>query len=57
MGKSIKILDFFERKNTNNSKANTDNTSLPTSSINISIFEKSKSMQVILFRWYVVNIE
>ena len=43
MGKSITILEFFERKNTNNSKVNIDDTSLPTSSVNI-IFLNSQTI-------------
>ena len=38
MGKSITILEFFERKNTNISKVNTNNTLLPTFSVNIIFF-------------------
>ena len=43
MRKSITILEFFERKNTNNSKVNIDDTSLPTSSVNI-IFLNSQTI-------------
>jgi hypothetical protein len=48
---------FSKEKNTNNSKANTDDVSLPTSTADIPIFEnlqtkseKSKSMKFILVR-------
>ncbi len=44
MGKSITILDFFERKNTNNSKVNINDTSLPTSSVNIIFFLNSQTI-------------
>jgi hypothetical protein len=38
MGKSIIVLDFFERKN-NNSKASSDNVLLPTSNVDVPVFE------------------
>jgi hypothetical protein len=44
MGKSIIILDFFERKNTSDSKTNTDNASvLSTFNVDILIFENTQT--------------
>jgi hypothetical protein len=64
MEKSTTNLDFLKRKNINNSKANTDNPSMTTSSVDIPIseilkqnFEKSKSMKLKSDIWYSVNIE
>ncbi len=39
MGKLTTILDFFKRKNKNNSKVNIDDVSLSTSNVNILISE------------------
>jgi hypothetical protein len=39
MGKSITILDFFKRKNSNGSEANASDASLPTTNVNIPILE------------------
>ena len=47
MGKSITILEFFERKNTNISIVNTDDTLLPTSSVNIIFFNSQTIFQKI----------
>ena len=44
MGKSIIILDFFERKNAYDSKTNTDNASiLSTFNVDILIFENTQT--------------
>ena len=39
MGKSTTILDFFKRKNSNGSKANASDASLPTTNVDIPIPE------------------
>ena len=43
MEKSTTNLDFLKRKNINNSKANTDNPSMPTSSVDIPISENPQT--------------
>jgi hypothetical protein len=43
MEKSTTNLEFLKRKNINNSKANTDNPSMPTSSVDIPISENPQT--------------
>ena len=61
MGNSTAILEFLERKITNNLKVNTDDALLITSSVDIisQILKilKNKFEKLILAWWYFVNIE
>ncbi len=43
MGKLITNLDFFKRKNINNSKVNTNDPSMLTSNVSISISENPQT--------------
>ena len=46
MGKSTTNLDFFQEKNINNSKVNTYDPSMPTSSVDIPISENSQTINI-----------